>query len=244
MPSPPSEPADGAVTRSPGTMNRSSVLVLLAATITLSGCTRPPNGPGTPFRGDIEGVVHAAVHPLMVEHAIPGMAVAVVIDGTFHFFNYGVASIESGSPVDERTLFEIGSVSKVFTALLAAYAEVGGKLSLADHPGRYIPQLRGSSVNEVRLLHLGTYTAGGLPLQFPAGVSDHMEMIDFFRRWTPVAAPGAQRRYSNPSIGLLGHITGVALGRDFAEAIETELLPALGLTQTYVRVPDHAQMRN
>jgi len=176
----------------------------------------------------------------MAEHDVPGMAVAITIDGQPLFFNYGVASRESGTPVTEETLFELGSVSKAFTATLASYAHVLGKLSLEDRPGQYMPQLRGSAIDQTSLLHLGTYTAGGLPLQFPEEVSDDERMIDYFRGWSPDATPGAQRRYSNPSIGLLGRITGLALGSDFATAVETQLFPELGLHRSYIRVPTRA----
>lgn len=185
-------------------------------------------------------VVDAAVRPILVERRVPGLAVALTVEGRAYFFNYGVASRETNKPVDEQTLFELGSVSKTFTATLAAYAQALGKLSLTDHPGHYLPQFEGRPIDRATLLDLGTYTAGGLPLQFPAEVADDEHMLRFFQDWTPDEKPGAQRRYSNPSIGLLGRITGLALQLDFADAVEKELLPRLGLRHTYVRVPQHA----
>jgi beta-lactamase class C len=187
----------------------------------------------------IRAIVDQTIRPLMADNDLPGMAVAVTIDGQAIFFNYGVASREKNTPISETTLFEIGSISKTFTATLFSYAHVLGKLSLDDHPGKYMPQLQGSPIDNVSLLHLGTYTAGGLPLQFPDEVTD-AQMLDYFRQWKPEAAPGMQRRYSNPSLGLFGHITGLALKSDFADAVETQLFPALGLSSSYVRVPESA----
>lgn len=191
----------------------------------------------------IRALVDAALRPVIAEHDIPGLAAALTIDGRVYFFSYGVAAKDGGQPVDENNLFEIGSISKTFTATLAAYAGVLGKLSFDDHPGQYMPELQGSPIDRASLLHLGTYTAGGLPLQFPAEVSDRNQMIGYFRQWQPEFAPGQQRRYSNPSIGLLGHITALALKRDFSNAMETQLLPALGLAHTHLRVPDSAMKR-
>jgi beta-lactamase class C len=145
--------------------------------------------------------------------------------------------------VTEDTLFEIGSISKTFTATLASYAQALGKISLDDRPGGYMPELIRSAVDEASLLHLGTYTAGGLPLQFPDAVTNHAEMETYFQQWKPSAAPGLQRRYSNPSIGLLGHVTGLAMNGDFADLIETELFPRLGLRRSYIRVPE-AEMKS
>jgi beta-lactamase class C len=190
---------------------------------------------------EIRGIVDAAIKPVMAEHDVPGMAVAVSVDGQAYFFNYGVASRETRAPVSEATLFELGSVSKTFTATLAAQALDEGKLALDDHPSRYMPQLKGAAIDKASLLNLGTYTAGGLPLQFPDSLQDAAAMPAYFRQWLPDAAPGKQRRYSNPSIGLLGHITGLALQGEFAALLETRLFPQLGLRHSYVHVPDSAQ---
>lgn len=206
----------------------------------MAACLTPLLARAVPDVAKMREVIDAAIRPVMAEHKVPGLAVAVTVDGQAFFFNYGVASRETNQPVSEATIFELGSVSKTFTATLALYAQALGKLSLDDHPSRYLPQLKGKPIDEVTLLNLGTYTAGGLPLQFPDKVSDQGQMLRYFRDWNPDAKPGTLRRYSNPSIGLLGHVTGLALKREFADAVETELLPKLGLKHTYIRVPPSA----
>jgi beta-lactamase class C len=188
----------------------------------------------------VRAAVDRAIRPLMAQHDVPGMAVAVTVDGRTLFFNYGDASKQGHVPVTENTLFELGSVSKTFTATLACYAQGLGKLSFDDHPGKYVPQLMGSAIDRASLLELGTYTAGGLPLQFPDEVETDAQMIAYFRAWRPDAAPGTQRRYSNPSLGLFGHATARALGIGFADAVEGRLFPALGLAHSHIRVPASA----
>lgn len=187
----------------------------------------------------IRGIVDATIRPLMAEYEVPGMAVAVTIDGKPAFFNYGLASRENNTLVSENTLFEMGSISKVFTGTLASYAQVLGKLSLDDSPGKYMPQLKGLPIDKASLLNFGTYTAGGLPLQFPDEVTS-ARMTAYFQQWTPDAGPGTQRRYSNPSLGLFGHLTALALKRDFSEAMENQLLPQLGMRGSYIHVPNGA----
>lgn len=188
----------------------------------------------------LAATVDAAYRPLLQEHAIPGMVVGILEGGRSHFFPYGVASRESRAPVTPDTLFELGSLSKCFAATLACHAQAIGRLSLADTPGKHLPALRGSAIDQATLLHLGTYTAAGLPLQFPDAVATDAAAIEWLRTFQPTAAPGAVRRYSNPSIGLMGYAAAAALGRDYATACEAELFPALGLRDTYVRVPAHA----
>jgi beta-lactamase class C len=185
--------------------------------------------------------VDAAMRAVMVEHDVPGMAVAVTVNGQSWFFNYGVASREKATAVSENTVFELGSVSKTFAATLATYAQGQGILSLDEHPGKYLPQLKDSAIDKASLLNLATYSAGGLPLQVPDEISNMRQMMAYFQSWKPDAAPGAVRRYSNPSIGLFGHITAIAMKTDFAGAAESLLFPQLGLQHTYVNLPASAQ---
>ncbi len=186
-------------------------------------------------------LVNAAVRPVMQAQGIPGMAVAVTVNGKPHYFNYGVASKESAQPVTENTLFEIGSLSKTFTATLAAYAQASGKLSLSDKASQVWPALRGSAFDHISVLQLGTYTAGGLPLQFPDAADSADKMLGYFKQWQPTYAAGTHRLYSNPSLGLFGYLAAQSMGQPFDELMDNTLLPKLGLKHTYLNVPQ-AQM--
>jgi beta-lactamase class C len=188
----------------------------------------------------LRAIVDERVRPLMSRYDVPGMAVALTVDGRTHVFNYGVASRQSQAPVTESTIFETGSISKMFTTTLAAYAQAIGKLSLSEHPSRYMARLKGRPIDRATLLQLGTYTAGGLPLQFPDDVSDDEAAIAYFHAWKADAPPGTVRQYSNPSIGLLGAVTALALKDRFATLVETQLLPKFGMSHTYIEVPVHA----
>jgi beta-lactamase class C len=182
--------------------------------------------------------VRESIEPVLKEHGIPGMAVAVTVGGQRYFVNFGVASRESGRKATEKTIFEIGSISKIFTATLAAYSEARGKIAFSDPVSRHWPELKGSRIGEVKLLELATYTGGGLPLQFPENVTNRAEMIEFYRKWTPDFAPSTQRRYSNPSIGLAGYVAGQSWGRPFEETMERTIFPGLGLKDSYIAVPE------
>ncbi|MHC8313763.1 class C beta-lactamase [Pseudomonas sp. GT1P32] len=192
---------------------------------------------GNQTDAQIEAAVNAAVAPVMQQQNIPGMAVAITVDGKQHYFNYGVASKKTGTPVTESTLFEIGSVSKTFTATLAAYAQASGKLSLSDKASHVLPALRGSAFDHVSVLQLGTYTAGGLPLQFPDNADAADKMLGYFKQWKPAYTAGSHRLYSNPSLGLFGYLAANSMGQPFDELMEKTVLPKLGLQHTYLKVP-------
>lgn len=192
-----------------------------------------------------DAAVENAIRPVMQEYGIPGMAVAVTVDGKHYAYYYGVASRETRQPVTEKTLFEIGSVSKTFTATLASYAATTGKLSLSDYAGQHLPELRGSHFDHISLLHLGAHTAGSLSLQVPEGIESIRQLMEFLKSWKSLYPPGSYRTYSNQSIGLLGMITAKSLRQTFPAA-ENELFAKLEMTNTYTTVPlqrqaDYAQ---
>jgi beta-lactamase class C len=210
------------------------LLPSLATTVLFSGvCAQASEDAQARMRH----LVDDAIRPVMERHGVPGVAVGVTVDGKHHFFNYGVASKESGQKVDEDTLFEIGSLSKTFTATLAAYAQETGALSLTDAASRHQPELAGTRFDKISLVELGTYAAGGLPLQVPDEVTD-ATLIDYYRTWQPEYEPGTHRRYSNPSIGLFGHLAARSMDASFDDLMEDKLLPMLGLTNTYINVPE------
>jgi beta-lactamase class C len=205
-----------------------------AALLFLQANAQTADGEG---QRQLDRLVKETIQPIMKEHDIPGLAVAVTNEGRQHFFNFGVASKESGRKVSEKTIFEIGSVSKTLTATLGAYAQTAGFLSLSHKASMHLPALAGSSFDGISLLDLATYTPGGLPLQFPDEVTDVDTMVAYFRTWRPAYAPGTHRVYSNPSIGLFGHLAARSMGTPFHEIMQGKLFPMLGLQHTFIKVP-------
>ncbi|ENV38300.1 hypothetical protein F959_01064 [Acinetobacter venetianus RAG-1 = CIP 110063] len=191
----------------------------------------------------VKAVIDQQFKPLLAQYNIPGLAVAVTLNGQHYFVNYGVASKQSQQPVRNDTLFELGSVSKTFNATLAGYAQAQGKLSFSDHPAKYFPELNNTAVNRATILNLGTYTAGGFPLQFPDEVVTQQDMVKYFQKWQPKTKISVARQYSNPSIGLMGYVTALAMKKPYSELIEKTLFPELGLKQSFIHVPE-SQMKN
>lgn len=186
----------------------------------------------------VKEIVDQQFKPLLDQYKIPGLAVGVTLNGQHYFINYGLASKSNEQPVSNNTLFELGSVSKTFNATLAGYAQAQGQLLLSDHPAKYFPELKNTAVNKATILNLGTYTAGGFPLQFPDEVVTQQDMVQYFQNWKPKTKIGEARQYSNPSIGLMGYVTALAMKKPYTELIEKTLLPQLGMTQSYIHVPE------
>ncbi|MEH0786830.1 class C beta-lactamase [Vibrio alginolyticus] len=185
----------------------------------------------------LKSVVDECAKGLINEYDIPGLAVAVTIDGKRYLYNYGLADVSKGSLVTNDTIFELGSISKTFTATLTGYAQEKGKLDMGDKVKDYIPELENSALGNTKLVHVATYTAGGLPLQFPSEVTNDAEMMQYYKTWKPEYEAGTKRKYSNPSIGLFGYIGALSMKSDYTEMMETVILPELGMTNTFVDVP-------
>jgi beta-lactamase class C len=192
---------------------------------------------------EIRKIVDAQIQPEMRKLHIPGMAVGIVLNGKEYVFNYGLRSKANQKPVTDNTLFEIGSVSKTFTATLASYAQINGKLALSDTTSKYLPYFKNSPFGNLRLLNLGTHTPGGLPLQLPAKVTNNNQLQAYLKQWQPSCEPGKYRTYNNPGIGMLGLIAAQSLNQKFDVLMEKTIFPALAMKDSYINVP-HSQMEN
>jgi beta-lactamase class C len=210
----------------------------------LAAAAFPAKSRAAGFAGEID----AAARRFMARHGVPGLVIGVTRPAGRSMFAYGAADPARGAPVDARTLFEIGSISKTFTTALAALAVADGAMRWEDAPGRHVPEVGGPGTDRLTLRDLATHATGGMPLQLPPGTRTWAEAAAWFRGWTPLDEPGVVRAYANPSIGLLGVVTARALGEDFAALVRRRVLAPLGLDDTWYAVapadmPRYAQGR-
>lgn len=197
----------------------------------------------TPKDQEIKKLVDQNFKPLLDKYDVPGMAVGVIQNNKKYEMYYGLQSVQDKKAVNSSTIFELGSVSKLFTATAGGYAKTKGTISFKDTPGKYWKELKNTPIDQVNLLQLGTYTSGNLALQFPDEVQTDQQVLTFFKDWKPKNSIGEYRQYSNPSIGLFGKIVALSMNKPFDQVLEKTIFPNLSLKHSYVNVPK-TQMQN
>ncbi|MEK6152538.1 serine hydrolase [Flavobacteriaceae bacterium 3-367] len=149
--------------------------------------------------------------------ATPSIALAVIDSSGVHYFNFGKTSYD-GTEVDEYTIYEIGSISKVFTGIMLARQVLDGDIRLDDRINDLLPDsitvpVTGNS--EITIGNLTDHTSGlpRMPNNFePANPNNPYadytveKMYGFISNYQPVRAVGSEYEYSNLAQGLLGHL--------------------------------------
>jgi CubicO group peptidase (beta-lactamase class C family) len=163
----------------------------------------------------------------------PGVQVAVVVDGRLAYSKgYGVADIETGRPVTDRTLFRVGSVTKMVTGTLIAQLAAEGKLDPQSPIARYVTELEGKRVGRVTTHQLLTHSAGWLDNAIPYGRTGEGALGEVMREVGDTlffTEPGRVYSYSNPGYSMSGYVAERAGGARFASQIEPKVLRALAM---------------
>lgn len=174
-----------------------------------------------------------------------GLSVAWVDADGVALFSAGKFSAADPQPITAKTQFEIGSVTKVFTALLLAESERLGKVDRNDPVAKYLLPAgdpAAPSLAKITLLSLTTH-GSGLPRMAStttgpeASAAPVSALIEGLRREGPSAVPVATHSYSNFGVALLGHALGAAWGTTYPEALRTHVLTPLGLNMTTLALP-------
>jgi D-alanyl-D-alanine-carboxypeptidase/D-alanyl-D-alanine-endopeptidase len=150
--------------------------------------------------------------------------------------------------LDGNTVFEIGSISKVFTATVLAELVQEGKLSLSDPAQKFLPpavRMPTHNGKEITLGNLAEQNSGlpRMPTNFtptdprnPYANYTVEQMYDFLSHYELTRDPGAQFEYSNLGVGLLGHLLSLATGETYAELEHERVWKALGMSHTAIEL--------
>ena len=199
------------------------------------------------------GAADDAQSLLRARTVAPGVAIVVARiarDGTIAFQEAG--TLASGQPANEHTLFEIGSVTKTFTATILAAMVLDGSVNLADPVQKYLPAsvhvpMRGGKA--ITLLDLADQHSGlprmpdnWHPRDFEDPYVDYgiAQLYAYLNNASLARDPGSQFEYSNLGLGLLGTALANRAGTSYAALLRKRVLDPLGMRETTIAL-DPAQ---
>lgn len=226
-----------------------AVALLAGLTTALAGAqsTQSPTTTALPSDADIRKILSERIDTLAGREDGIGIVVGIVGPQDRRVISYGHFSHEDPRPVEGDTVFEIGSVSKVFTALLLADMVRTGEVALADPVAKYLPagiRIPTRNGHSITLLDLATHTSGlsfmpdELPVfknSGPAQNSD-AQIYQFLARYQLTRDPGADWDYSNVGYWLLGQALASRAGMDLESLLRTRVFAPLKMNSTAITV--------
>ena len=194
-----------------------------------------------------DNMVDNTMHMVMQKYAIPGAAVILYKDGSVHQYYYGVSKSKSNNKVNNKTIFELGSISKTFTALLLAQQINNGKMQFDDKVTNYLDDGESASagMKQVTLLELASYTSS-LPynatdIAYNASDSDKNQkaLNKFIHSWVAPYPPGSQELYSNLGFSILGMALADHAASDLSDVMQHNILTPLGMSSSFMTIPEN-----
>ncbi len=184
-----------------------------------------------------------------------GIVVGVVNPHGTHYYAYGRTRIGAEGTPDENTVFEIGSITKVFTSLLLADMVERGEVAFDDPIEDYLPssvEVPTRNGRSIGLEDLATQISGlpRMPNNFaPADprnpYADYSveQLYQFLSNHTLRRDIGAEYEYSNYAVGLLGHILELRAGMSYDELVKQRIASELGMPDTRIALTPTMQDR-
>ncbi len=188
--------------------------------------------------------IDSAVQPYISLQATAGLSIGILKDGKMQFYGYGETEKGNKQIPDEHTIFEIGSLSKTFTAILLANAVNEGRVKLDDPVNKYlpdsIPPLQYDGV-DVTLKTLSNHSSGipRMPSNFKSGdVNDpykdynQHDLFSFYKHFKLMRKPGEKYEYSNLAVGTLGVIMERVYHKNYETLFTEFICRPLGMNET------------
>jgi serine-type D-Ala-D-Ala carboxypeptidase/endopeptidase len=191
-----------------------------------------------------EEIYRILVDRIDTYHRGVGVVVGIIDPKGRRIIAHGSRTPGDPRGIDGATLFEIGSITKVFTALLLADMVQRGEVTLSDPVAKYLPlgvKVPEWNAEPITLQHLAMHVSGlpRMPMNFrPRNDKDTFAdytvdaLYQFLSSYELRRYVGSQYEYSNVATGLLGHVLARRAGMDFEELVRTRITGPLGLTST------------
>ena len=175
----------------------------------------------------------------------PGIVVGMINADGSSFFSFG-SKKNGGDPVNEHSIYEIGSITKTFTATLLADEILNGEMKLDDPAQKYLPEtvhLPTYENQSITLGHLSDHTSSlpRMPTNFhPADpmnpYADYTvdQLYEFLSSYTLTRPIGSEYEYSNLAVGLLGQILSRKAGTTYEDLMLTKIAKPLHMDETKI----------
>ena len=188
----------------------------------------------------------------------PGLGIVVGlldVSGKRVIVTAGTAGESATRPLDGKTVFEIGSMTKVFTALLLAEMAQRREVALTDPVSKLVPpsaRIPAHGMKVITLADLATHTSGLPRLPTNLDIKDPenpyvdygaAQMFEFLSTYQLTRDPGEQYEYSNFGAGLLGHVLGLREKTTYEQALIARVLTPLGLRDTRITLTPQQSAR-
>lgn len=222
---------------------------LVAATLMLPSALAA-QAPATPTDSAIRAILARRIDE---QHLGKGIVVGIIEPAGRRIVTYGSAGAGGPATLDGNTVFEIGSISKVFTSLLLADMVRRGEVALTDPVATFLPptvHVPERAGRRITLVDLATQSSGlpRLPTNMPAAdpanpYADYSadSLYSFLSRYTLPRDIGVTYEYSNLGVGLLGHALARKAGADYETLVRTRIADPLDMAST--RVTPTASMK-
>jgi beta-lactamase class C len=197
-------------------------------------------------QGNVEAIVAQNVRPLSPQNGRGGgVAVAVRMNGKTQFFNYGFANLSRNERVTADSIFNLGSVGKLFATTTLAEAVKRAELSLDDPVAKYVTELqRGGDVRRITLGEIASHTSGlpdhpGQYERWHRGRYTWPDFVRFLNAWKADAnhEPGKQYLYSDTGMVLLRIALQRRFNTPFAQLMHQRITGPLGMASTDLPLP-------
>lgn len=188
--------------------------------------------------------VVACTEAAMKSRGVPGAVVGVLHQGETSTAGLGVTNVDHPLPVTPDTLFQIGSITKTYTAMAVMRLVEAGALSLDEPVRTYVPDFRVADEDtsaRVTLRHLLTHTAGWSGDLFTDmsfgddSLPRYVASMSELAQETPL---GAHFSYNNAAVTLAGHIVATVAGKTYEAAMQELVLGPLGLKRSFFNPTD------
>lgn len=186
-----------------------------------------------------QGTLPEFIEAAATKLGIPGVAVGVWADGSESYACHGVTSIENPLPVNQDTLFVLGSVTKTYTATALMRLVADGKVELDAPVRRYVPEFAlpdEQAAAEITVLQLLNHTAG-LDWRMPVDAGEGDDALAVYvaklAELELIMPPGTRASYSQVGYNLAGRIIEKVTGQTYEEAISSLVLEPFGLSHSF-----------